>query len=374
MKLVSRLAIAAALGLAAPVGLIAAPAAAQALSPAVGKPLQAASNAARSGNNAAALAAVNQARAAAKTPGDRAKVAQMAAYVHTRSGQFARAAQELESIGAPPRQLAPLYYRAGQYNKAITAAQKAGGTDMQVIVGQSYLQTGKFAEAAKVYERLSKSNPRYLENLAAAQFKMGDKTAYLATTQKLIRTDPSPARWKTLLIDMKGAQMPREAKLALFHLMKETGNITRPEDFQEFAKLAIISNQPGVAKQVLDQARAANAIAADDQMTQQLFQAAGARAAQAQAGVAKLPKTPAGQFQAGNILLGAGNNPAAAAAYSRAIAGNAPAAQQARLFMSIAQVRAGQGKAAQQTLAALPENSPYKDVANLWSLYASTRG
>lgn len=369
MKLVSRLALVAALGLAAPLGSAAV---AQALSPAVGRPLQTASNAARSGNIGAATAAINQARNAASTPVERRKVAEMAAFVYTRGGQFGRAAQELEGIGAPPRQLAPLYYRAGQFNKAIAAANKAGGTDMQVIVGQSYLRTGKFDEAAKVYERLAKGNPRYLENLAAAQYKMGDKKAYLATTERLIRFDPSPARWKTLLVDLKGAQMPREAKLALFHLMDQTNNLSRAEDYQEFAKLAVIANQPGVAKAALDKAKAANALG-NDAMTNTLVAEAGKRAAQAQATLGKLPQNGAGQFQAGNILLGAGNYPAAAQAFNRAIAGKAPQADAARLYMGIAQVRAGQTGAARQTFAAIPATSNLRDVASLWSLYASTR-
>jgi tetratricopeptide (TPR) repeat protein len=371
MKLVSRLAIVAALGLAAPLGSAAY---AQAISAAVGKPLQAASNAARSGNTAAATAAVNQARSAAKTPAERKKVAEMAAYVFTRAGQFGRAASELESVGASPRQLAPLYYRAGNYGKAIAAANKAGGTDMQVIVGQSYLKTGKYDEAAKVYERLSRSNPKYLENLAAAQFKLGDKKAYLATTEKLIRFDPSPARWKTLLIDLKQEKMSREAKLALFQLMDETKNISRPEDYAEFAKLAIVSNQPGVAKRVLDQAKAANALPATDAQTTALLSAASQRAAQAQATVGRLPANPAGFMTAGNTYMGMGDYAKAAAAYSKVATGNTPQADQARVMLGISQVRSGQAAAARKTLSAVPATSPFKDVASLWSLYASSRG
>lgn len=371
MKLVSRLAIVAALGLAAPLGTAAY---AQAISAAVGKPLQAASNAARSGNTGAATAAVNQARNAASTPAERRKVAEMAAYVYTRAGQFSRAASELESIGAPARQLAPLYYRAGNYSKAIAAANRAGGTDMQVIVGQSHLKTGNFQAAANVYEKLSRSNPRYLENLAAAQYKLGDKKAYLATTEKLIRFDPSPARWKTLLLDLKQEKMSREAKLALFQLMRETNNISRAEDYAEFAKLAIVSNQPGVAKRALDEAKAANALPASDAQGTALLNAATQRAAQAQASLGKLPANPAGFMTAGNTFLGLGDYPKAAAAYSKVIAANAPQADQARLLLGISQVRSGQAAAARKTLSAVPATSAFKDVASLWSLYASSRG
>lgn len=371
MKLVSRLAIVAALGLAAPLGSVAY---AQAVSSAVGKALQSASSAARNGNNAAATAAVNQARNAAKTPAERRKVAEMAAYVYTRAGNFSRAATELESVGASPRQLAPLYYRAGQYSKAIAAANRAGGTDMQVIVGQSYLKTGENAKAVGVYEKLARSNPKYLENLAAAQFKTGDKKGYLATTEKLIKFDPSPARWKTLLIDLKQEKMSREAKLALFQLMRETNNISRPEDYAEFAKLAIVSNQPGVAKRALDEAKAANAIGAADAQTMALLNAANQRSAEAQAGLGKLPANPTGFMTAGNTYLGLGDYPKAAAAYSKVVAAGGPQADQARLMLGISQVRSGQAAAARATLGAIAPASPYKDVASLWSLYASSRG
>lgn len=377
MTFVSRLAVAAALAIAAPAGLMAtSPAFAQALSPAVGGPLQKAQNLARAGNTSAAMAQVNAARGAAKTPAERQKVAQMAAFVHTRAGQYGAAARELESVGASARQLAPLYYQAGQYDKAIATARKAGGEDMQVLIAQSYIRTGKFDQAANTYNQLIKANgpkQKYLENLAAAQYKMGDKKAYLATTERLIRVDPSPERWKTLLLDLKGEQMPREAKLALFQLMRETNNITRPEDYQEFAKLAIVAGQPGVAKRALDDAQAAKVIATDDQMIAKLIDAAGKRAAQAQATVGKLPNTGAGLMTAGHTYMGMGDYAKAAAAYSKAIQMKAPNVDQARLLLGISQLRAGQIGAARSTFKAMPETSPYKDVASLWGLYASTK-
>lgn len=368
MNLVSRISVAAALGLMAPAAMIVAtPAFAQALSPAVGKPLQAAAAALKSRNSAAALKQVEVARRAAKTPAERQKVSQMAAAAYTAARQYGRAAQELESIGASPRQLAPLYYQAGNYGKAIQLANKAGGSDMMTIVAQSYYNQGKFDQAAETYQRMLKANPnneRALENLAAAQFKTGDKAAYLKTTERLIRVDPSPQRWRTLLLNLKKEKMSREAKLALYELMKQTNNITRPEDYQEYAKLAIVANQPGVAKSALS----GDAVKATDSMTASLIRAATERSAKAMAEVGRLPNTPAGQLQAGNTYFGAGDYAKAAAAYARA--GNSPTTQ---LQLGIAQLRAGQAATARSTFKAIPENSPVADVAALWSLYASTK-
>lgn len=343
---------------------------AQAMSAAVGKPLQQASNAARSGNTAAAQTYVNQARSAAKTPAERTKVAQMAAYVYTRGGQYGAAATELERIGAPASQLAPLYYQARQYDKAIAAARKSG---QQTIVAQSYLMQGKAGDAAEIYEQMlarSPNNPALLQNLAGAQFKMGDKKAYVATIQKLIRVDPTPNRWRTLLVDVKSGSLSRDAKLGVYHLMRETGALTSPQDVQEFAKIAIVSGQPGVAADVVRTASAGGVLPAGDAMTGKLAEAAGKRQAAALAQAPAQGRAPASALAAGHAYLGAGQYPQAIAAYTTAQKG--PAAAEATLFKGIAQVRAGQTAAARTTFGAVPAGS-MSEVASLWQLYTTTR-
>jgi tetratricopeptide (TPR) repeat protein len=365
------LAAAAALPLAGAPLMLTPAALAQALSASVGRPLQQASNAARAGNIAAAQTYINQARSAAKTSTERTKVAQMAAYVYTRGGRFAEAATELERIGAPASQLAPLYYQARQYDKAIAAARRSGQT---TIIAQSYLMQGKAGEAAKIYEQMlagNPNNPTLLQNLAGAQFKMGDRKAYIGTIQKLIRLDPTPNRWRTLLVDMKSAPMSRDAKLALYHLMRETGTLTNPADVQEFAKIAIIGGQPGVAGEVVREAGAANVLAAGDAMTARLTDAAAKRQATAIAGAPAQARNPATALQAGHAYLGAGQYPQAIAAYTAAQKG--PNAAEATLFKGIAQERAGQYPAARQTFGTVPAGG-LSEIAGLWSLFTSTKG
>lgn len=353
------------------------PAAAQGVSPAVGRPLQSAQKLAASGSTAAAIAQVNEARTHATTPGERRAVGQMAAYIYTRAGQFAQAAQQLEANGAGPRELAPFYYKAGQLDKAIAAAKRAGGSDMQVIVAQSYLRKGDAGGAAKIYQDLIRSSgPRaeWLQNLAGAQFKAGDKTGYLNTTRQLIRLDPSPARWRTLLVSLKQQNMSDEAKLALFQLMQETGNLTEPADFQDMAKFAILGGQPGVARVALSKGVTAGVLPAGDAMVTRLVGAAQQRAAAAEAALPKLPRTAPGLFQAGQTLLGAERYPQAATVLAQAAAAGGPMADHARVLGGIASLRAGNAGNARQMFGAVPAGSDFKDIAELWSLYASTRG
>jgi tetratricopeptide (TPR) repeat protein len=371
MKLVSRVAIA--LLLAAPLAEFAlpAPAAAQTLPQSVGRPLQAAQAAARAGNNQAALNAIQQARSAATTPAERRAVAQMAAYVHTQARNYGRAAAELESIGAPPAQLAPLYYQARQYDKAIEAARRSGQT---TIIAQSYMMQGNSAEAAKIYQQLvdrAPNNVNHLSNLAAAQYKMGDRAAYQQTVTRLIRLDPSPQRWRTLLGEMKNERMSREAKLGLYHLMRQTGGLTTRADVEEFAKLAITGGQPGAAIAAIQDAARAGVVEPNDPAMQRLIQAAAQRQQQAQAQAPAQARSPQTAFQAGNAFLGAGQYQQATAAYITAQKG--PNAQEATLYRGIAELLAGNPASARATLGAI-KTGPVADVANLWTLYASTRG
>lgn len=374
MKLVSRSALLMSLALAtlAPVSLLApAPAAAQALKPAVGKPLQQASSAAKAGNIAAASKFVDQARSAATTPAERTKVSQMAAYVYTRGGQYGQAAAELERINAPASQLAPLYYQARQYDKAIAAAKRSGQT---TIVAQSYVMQGKPAEAANIYAELVKKEPKnlnHLSNLAGAQFRAGDKDAYLETTQRLVRLDPSPARWSQLLGQLKNSPMPRDSKLGLYHLMRETGTLTAKADIEELAKISLVGGQPGIAQQVVNEAVAAGTLDAKDSMTVRLLDAASKRQQAAMTAAPKQAGKPETAVAAGHAYLGANQYPQAIAAYTTGA--NGPSVGEAQLFKGIAQLRSGNTSAARASFEAVPEGS-LKDMASLWNLYAQSKG
>jgi tetratricopeptide (TPR) repeat protein len=349
---------------------VAAPASA-AVSPAVGKALNDAQAAAKSRNAAGVQAAIARARAAASTEEERQKTAQMAGYAFTAVGQYGAAAAALEQVGAPCGQLGPLYYRAGQLDKAVSIAKNCPGEASQILVAQAYTRQGRPKDAIAAYNKLIASNgakPIYLENLAGAQFKAGDKAGYLATTTRLIKVDPSPNRWKALLTDLQGQNMRSEAKLALYHLMDTTGTMSRKEDFHDFARLAMINGQAAVAKAALSKSGLTN-----DPMDQKLAAAAEKAVATEAPEAAKLSANPATAFKGGSAWLGLNDYGKAIAAYDKAIAANGPDADYARVFKGIAQTKAGQKESAQATFKAVGEKSGMKDIANLWSLYASTR-
>ncbi len=360
-----------ALGAAALLALVAGTPALAAVSKDVGKALNAAASAAKSGNSGAAIGAIENAKRAASSAEEKSKVAQMAAYVYTRAGKFAQAAAELQSVGASPRQLAPLYYQAGQYDRAVAEARKGGGEDMQILIAQAAVRQGHYGEAVTAYNNLIKSNgpkPIYLENLSGAQFKSGDKKGYLATTERLIRVDSSPARWNALLSNFRQNPLRPEAKLAVFQLMEATGTLERAQDYQDYAKLLLTNNQAGTAADALAKAGPSGT----DAMSQRLAQAAATMAQRAATEAPKLAASPATALRGGSAYLGLKQYPQAVAAFDKAIAAGGAQVDQAKMFKGIAQVKAGQGAAAKATFASISDAGGLKDTANLWSLYAST--
>ncbi|MBV7256427.1 hypothetical protein KCG44_06465 [Pacificimonas sp. WHA3] len=377
MKTIRTIALATALSLSLP----ATGAFAQALDRDVGVPLQEARSLAGQGNISAALQRVSRARAAANTAAERRKVAEMSAYVNTRAGRYSAAAKDLESIGASAAQLAPMYYSARNYDKAIEMGRRMGNTKGLTIVAQSYLKQEKSAEAAKIYEDLiARNGPQvqYLENLANAQFKMGEKQQYLATIERLIRQDPTPTRWRALLNNLKSESLTRDAKLALYKLLAETNNITRSEDYIEFAKLATVAQEPGVARRIVTRGIENEQLSSEDPQVQSIVNAAGNRHQQVVTQFSTLKPGPEGYFRAGNALFGEGKYEAAAVAYWKSYKmqreiKQSPFINQALIGIGISSLRAGKTDIAMKAFNMVQQDSAFNEVAALWKLYAETR-
>lgn len=378
MKTFRTIALCTALSLTVPAG----GALAQALSRDVGVPLQDAQRLASQGNTSAAAAKVKAARSAADTSAERRKVAEMSAYVNTASGNYTAAARDLESIGAPASRLAPIYYQAGNFDKAIALGKQMGGDTGNKIVAQSYIKQGNYQAAADLYNQLIEQNgPRQdlLENLASAQFKMDDRAAYLETVERLIRLDPTPARWRTLLNNLKDDLTTRDAQLALYKLLAQTDNITKPEDYIEFAKFATVAQQPAVALSTVERGIENGQLAEEDPQVQSLLQASEGRIQQERSGFAQLKPGPEGYYRMANAFYGAEDYKAAAVAYWRSYQmqkdiPSSPYLNQALLGLGISALRAGDPALAKTAFSMVQENSSFNEVAALWSLYADTTG
>jgi tetratricopeptide (TPR) repeat protein len=345
------------------------------LSPAVGNPLKDAQRMVGS-NPSGAQAKIQQARGAAATAEEKRAVSQMAAYVYGRSGNYTALAQELQSQGGSAIQIARAYYTAKNYGKAVEFAGKAGGADGKLIVAQSYLNMGNTAKAIDGYKALVAIAPKseYFSQLAGLQYKSGDKKGYGETLEKMIRRDPSPANWKSLLGNLKRQPMADSAKLALFQLVQETGNLSGAEDYQEMAKLAMVTGAPAMAKNLLETAIASKAITGDA-VTLGLIKSAAGRIAASNADIPRYSVSESGNdvSRAGRTYFGAGQYPQAIGLLTKA-SKMANSAAESNLYLGLVHLKQGDKAAAMAAFKAIPAGSVYADVGALWSLYTSVKG
>jgi hypothetical protein len=353
---------------------LATPTFAQQVSPAVGNALKIAR---ASSSSSGVAAAISKAQAAASTPTEKRIVTQMAASEFARVRDYKSAVSAGEAAGLPAITMAQLYYGAGNLAKAVEKGNQAGGKAGITVVAQSFVRMGNAPKAAEAYKRLiAVAGPQreYLSNLAAQQSKAGDKAGFQKTLEQLIRVDPSPRNWAGVLSGMKSVRMPDQAKLGLYMLIQETGNLSASDEVQEMAKLSMVLGAPGLAKTILD-SPAGVALAADPAVGQLKGMLPQITAAAAK-DLPTMLKSPmaADMMKAGRQYLGAGNYPQAIATFAKASKGTGAGAGEIALYTAIAQLRSGNIAGAKTTLGAIPAKDPYSDLGSMWKLYASTRG
>jgi tetratricopeptide (TPR) repeat protein len=345
------------------------------VSPAVGNPLKEAQRLAGS-SPSGAQAKIQQARGAASSADEKRAVCQMAQYVYGKAGNYSALAQEMQSCGASAIQTARAYYSGRNYAKAVEFAGKAGGADGKLITAQSYVQMGNTAKAIEAYKALVAAVPKgdYFAQLASLQFKSGDKKGYSETLEKMIRRDPSPQNWKSLLGNLKKQPMADSAKLALYQLVQQTGNMDGAADYQEMAKLAMVTGAPALAKTLLETAVSSKAIPGDA-TTLGLIQSAATRIPAANADIGRFSRSESGNdvARAGRTYFGAGQYPQAIALLNKsAKMGNSAA--EANLFIGLTHLKMANKAAAVAAFKAIPAGSVYSDIGSLWNLYTSVSG
>ncbi len=356
------------------VAALSASAHAQKVSPALGAALK---QARAASSSAGVSAAISKAQAAASTGEEKRIVTQMAASEFARVRDYRSAVSAGEQAGLPAITMAQLYYGAGNCPKAIERGNQAGGKAGITVVAQCYLKSGNAAKAAESYKKLiAIAGPQkdYVSNLAAQQFKIGDKAGFQKSLEQLIKIDPSPKNWAGALAGMKSAKMPDQAKLGLYMLIQETGNLAASDEVQEMSKLAMVLGAPGLADTVL-KGPIGTALAADPAIGQLKGMVPTISAAAAKDLPNLLKSAMASDLmKAGRQYLGQGNYPQAIATFARAGKATGATAGEVALYTAISQMRSGNVAAARSTLSSVPSGDAYSDLTALWKLYASTRG
>jgi hypothetical protein len=377
----------------------------QTVSKAVAKPLKAAQDAMNAKDYQGALAKLKEVEGIEKkTPYDEYLMNEMYGFTYVRLNDYTQAAKYLElglnsgmldEAEVPNREkaLAQVNYQIKNYDKAIefgNRAIKRGGADddMYTLVAQAYYIKNDFKGTQKFVNEYvedqikagKQPKEQTLQLLMSACVKQNDDACTTDALEKLVAYYPKTEYWQNLLYSMFQQQGQTEKSLLnVYRLATEVDVLKRPEDYTEYAQLAIEAGSPGEAVNVLQKGIQKNVFtdARSLDKNKRLLDSAQKQAASDKAGLDKIAsdaaaaKTGDKDVSVGLAYLGYKEYDKAVAALERGL--GKPGVQnegEARLLLGIAQLGAGKKDEAQKSFKAVKGDPKLEHLANLWSLHA----
>jgi tetratricopeptide (TPR) repeat protein len=370
----------------------------QKVSAEVGAELKKAQDAIGRKNWNGALAAINKAQGvSSRTAYDNYKINELLWYVYLQQGRNAEAAKLLEqqiASGQMPagertqrtKTLAQLYFRAGNYGKAISLANdylkaSPGDREMQMMVAQGYYQQKNYKGAIAAAQRLAQSgqpSEDLLQLILRSNYELGDKAGTAKALEQLLRYYPTPQTWKTLLKTYFNQAKGDSEKLALYRLSQDVGALEKSEDYFEMSEALILDGFGAEGQRVLEAGVAAKVFAPEEQprVDRTLAAAKKAAAKEASAMAAAAKSVTAGtsgedMYQAGKLYFSAGNYPKAADALRKALAkGGVSDTDDANMLLGIALTRSNRSGDATKVFTEV-KDPKFAEIARVWKLHAS---
>lgn len=367
----------------------------------VGRPLQAARDLIKSKKYSEALAKLREVDAVPnRNANENFLLEQMrasAALSAGDNGQAIKAIQFLLNSGRLPESqraqyaasLASLYYREKDYKDAAqwaTRALQSNPSDgaMRSLQIQSYYLAGDYAGASRealadvqAAEKAGRTPPEdRLQLLANIASKTGDRAAYVAGIERLVTYYPKKEYWVDLLRRLEAKPgFSNRLTLDLYRLRAATKTLDSPNEVVEMAQLALQQKQAGEAKKLLDEAFASGLLGkgAEAERQKRLLALAGERVAEApaqlkQAEAEALASADGAELvNVGFAYTGLGQFDKGISLMQQGIAnGKLKRADEAKLHLGIAYLRAGQKAKAREAFKAVGGTDGTADLARLW--------
>jgi len=207
---------------------------------------------------------LNKMKEAEAVPGNKSAfdlytMSQFRAYIYASTHQDADSARELENQLNSPcmpeakkpealKNLVGLYTALKNYPKAIDFGNRAlkmapNDTETEVAVAQAYYQSGKNKEAVELMNKVLEGSGKPKENqlllIQAACNKVGDNTCVTRVFEKLVVNYPKSEYWSNLMDSLRKGQNDDVQQINVFRLAVQVNVMKRPDEFKEYAQLAI---------------------------------------------------------------------------------------------------------------------------------------
>jgi hypothetical protein len=369
--------------------------AAEAVSPAVGKPLQEAERLIKAGRGREALAKVNEADAAAKTPNEKNLVMRMRGSAASAAGDSETAIRSFQSLlnsGAVSgrdalvmvQAIAVDYYKKKDYAEAAKWTQryfKEGGTDgqMRQMLLQSYYLQGDCAAVDRSVNE-NRAAETELQMLEDCYRRKGDTAGYVKAMEALVVNYPKKEYWTILLTNVqKKPGFSDRLALDVYLLRMQTNNLTSAADYMEAAQLAVQAGMPALGKVIMDKGYASKVLGTGAEAARQgrLRDLVDRTLAESRKNRAQ-DEREAQAAKDGNQLVTVGLNYIYEGKADHGVAlvqqgirkGGLKRPEDAKLRLGEAQVHAGQKNRGVATLKSVGGTDGAADLARLWALYA----
>jgi TolA-binding protein len=375
------------------------------VSPALAKPLKAANDAVQAKKYNDALTKLKDVDAmSGKSAYDQHLINELLGFVYTRTQKYPEAIKALEpglddgflkkgQIPQRVRQLLTLSYQTKNYDKVLDFGNRAikGGyadDDIYTWMGQAYYLKGNYKGAIKFVETYvdgqvkagKKPKEQSLLLIQTSCSKLDDASCSQRTFERLVTYYPKTEYWQNLVSAMYRQQSAQtdEILLHVYRLAAEVQVLKRPEEYTEFAQLAIDAGSPGEAQSILEKAMAQKVFTDTRSLdkNKRLLESAKKQVATSRAALAKsdaeakAAATGDKDVSVGLAYLGYREYDKAVEAIQRGL--KKPGVQnpaEARLLLGIAELGAGRKEDARKTFKAVKGDPQFERLANLWSLH-----
>lgn len=341
----------------------------------VGKPLSEAKSLAASGNYSAALARVSAAEAVGGlTAEERSVIAQMRQYIEIKSGSGA--------LGVKAKFAND--YNAGRYREVIADGEllrKNGALDggaMQVIAQAYYLLRDYHGCSHYIMSNFgSGAGEGVLQLQMRCAYESQDNNSMRTALETLVARTNKPEYWTQLLNTAQGTKgLSDHQTLDIYRLKLLTNSISKSDDFNLLAQLALQLGFAAEAQSVVEKGIAAKVLTGD--RTARLLTMAKAQAGTNAANNAKA-LADANKASNGDALVklgedawGQGRYPDAIKLIQAGIDKGPTDKDNALIRLGVAYLSAGQKDQAIRSFEKADGDAKQHIIAHLWSIYAHT--
>ena len=360
--------------------LIASPAYADALRPAIAKPLQAAEHYLSQGEYALADKKLALAEAVpGKSSDETFTIGQVRAAIDSGRHDYAAAASDYASligsgelssdqVSLMAQAEASDDFQAGDYAAAVRTIKAYLPDDPRFtpILLQSYIKTNDCAALDAYVSRQARPAEANLQMAAYCDATTKNDTAYEQMIEKLVRYYPSPAYWTQLLgLAQSNPAFSDQLALDFFRLKLAAGVAATEPEYMDMTETALQAGLSNEAAKIMSQGFSSGILGSGPDATRQARLKALVQ--QRQAAVTAAADDAASKFLAGFNQVDGGNAAGLGPMADAIRSGQLAQPGQAELELGIAYDEAGQKANAKAMFAAVQGGDGAADLAKLWS-------